>query len=759
MAAPATIRTEAAPSQVIEGKLHPPRSRPGVFPRARLLDVLDDAADSSLTLVAAPAGYGKTMLLTTWCATTTARVIWTAVDDEDSDPDRLWTHVAAAASRTSRGLGGDALQRLRAPGIGLASAIDSLLSAIAAEGQPFAIVLDDLDRADSEESLHSVEQAITLLPENARLVAATRSDPAIGLPRLRANNLLTEIRATELAFTREEAEELIVRTNGVGLSAESLDLLVGRTEGWPAGLYLAVLWLRDQDDPDQAAREFGANTRQVADYLTESIVASLDGDTKEFLRHTAVLDRLTPDLCDELLDRDDSRAILSQLAASNLFLVPLEGEGEWYRYHHLFRELLRLDAPATIDPSSLHTRAADWFQGRGLIEDAVRHAWAAKDLELVADLLVEHGVAMGRSGRVAFVRSWLERLPVELLLDRPLLPAVAALMAGVLGRPQVEVERMLELVDRSRRERPEAWRPEIEGYIAMARSFTVDNDDVASSFANARRAVEIARRSLPDDMVSALAILSRASFFVGDLASAKTAAHEAVTRPEAAERPNPYVVALGLLAMIESEQSRPEHASAWARQALVYARTHGLADAWFMCFAHLGLSTALLQMGRLGGAEREARRAEELRRGEQASITHAYALLRLADARIARGRLHQAEHALASANREIAEFRDPGRLTADATEVEHRLDAATRVPNDGPHESPSPGELAVLRYLPSELSQREIAARLYISLNTLRTHTRALYRKLGVHSREEAVARADALGLLDDGRPAPPDDS
>src|SRR5215467_2024652 len=305
------VETTSSPPMVIETKLARPRARAGMMRRPRLLQTLDDNDTAALTMVTAPAGYGKTLLLLTWCAEQEAPAAWVTLDANDDDPMRLWTHLAAAASRASRGLGCRALERLTSPTAALEPAIDALLSAIAAHEGPVAIVLDDLDTIEGEESLASIEHALTRLPANARILVATRSDPSFALANLRAQHMVAEIRTEELAFTEVEAQELLVHTERIALSKESVRLLVNRTEGWPAALYLAALWLRDRPRPDEDARTFGASNRQVADYLTEEILAALDRETKGFLAQTAQLGRFTPELCDAVLERDDCLALLA----------------------------------------------------------------------------------------------------------------------------------------------------------------------------------------------------------------------------------------------------------------------------------------------------------------------------------------------------------------------------------------------------------------------------------------------------------------
>jgi LuxR family maltose regulon positive regulatory protein len=732
---------------LLETKIAPPKPRGGILRRARLLQALDTGADAALTLVAAPAGYGKTMLLSTWAAEQTTPVIWVTLDANDHDPVRLWTHVAAAASRAHRGLGSSTIEQLSVPGAGLDAGIDTLLTAMAAYGEPLALVLDDLDSIGGGDSMESIEFAVTRLPANARLIAAARADPRIGLGRLRGRRLLAEIRARALAFTIPEARELLVKWEGLPLTDDSIDRLVERTEGWPVALYLSALWLRDAPSPNEAVGRFGASSRQVADFLTEEVLASLDADLRDFLRQTACLRRFTPQLCDAALERDDSRAVLAELERSNLLLVSLDTGGQWYRYHALFEELLLLEPPAEPEPAVVHRRAAVWLREHGFAEEAIAKAADGGDLALAAEILAESGLELARAGRTGFIASWLDRLPAELLVEHPLLTSGGAVIAAMVGRPPVEVERLLLLAERSRHERPDDWPAICDLYAAETRSISIDNDDVRASLREARTAVEVARTSVQPELVPALATLARALFFVGDLPAAWEVAHEAVTHPDAKTRPYGYVFALGVLAAVEASEEHPEHAAVLARECVDVARRRGIAESWLTAYAHLGLADALSQLGQLAAAEREAHRAEVLRGGPQLSVTHALALLRLADVQIARSRLAQARASLTAAEQEIAEFVDPGGLASFAAELAARLEATSSQARDVV-EAPSPGELAVLGYLQSDLTQRQIAAQLYLSLNTVRTHVRAIYRKLNVGSREAAVARADTLGLL-----------
>jgi LuxR family maltose regulon positive regulatory protein len=716
--------------------------------RARLLDALGAHDGSSLTVLNAGVGYGKTTLVRSWCVERPEAVIWMTFDAADDDPIRLWLHLATAVERLGDGLGRGALSCLGARGVTVETAVDELMNGLVAYGRAVTIVLDDLHEVSSEASLKSIGHAIDRLPTNARLVASTRSDPAIGVARLRARRTLAEVRALELAFTVDEASELLV-SEGIGVSNGSVEMLVERTEGWPAGLYLATLWLRDLDDPDAGVRAFAGSARQVGDYLTDEVLTALDPRTREFLLRTSVLERFTPALCDAVVGREGSAAVLTELARSNMFLVALDARGEWYRYHRLFGEVLQLE----LGPEAaceLRRRAAAWCRAHGLIEDAVEYAAAAGNAEMVAELLLEHHLEFVWGGRLGQFLGWIRWLPSELLGEQPLLPAAGAAAAALLARPELEVQRLLAAAERGRHQVPDRWTPYVEAVVEVTHSEMIEHGDVGAAVEHGRRAVAAARAGADVLSVGVLASLSQALYFAGDVDESRRVAEQAVKRPDAPNVRDGYVGGLGLLALIDAEQGRTESAEAWAREAIGFARQNFQADSWVASLAHLGLALACAQRGRLDEAEREALIGERLRQSPQPTVGHAHALIVLAEIRLARSRLASAEKDLQRAQRAIAEFPDPGRLPELAGGVEQKLVVARAGADNGDlREEPSPAELAVLRGLAAGLSRREIGQQLYISLNTVKTHTRELYRKLGASSRAEAVARAEALGLLE----------
>jgi LuxR family transcriptional regulator, maltose regulon positive regulatory protein len=734
--------------RVIEPKLMLPRVHAGMLRRTRLLEMLDDHGASVLTVLDAGVGYGKTTLVRSWCIERSEPVIWMTLDPADDDPVRLWMHLATGVDRLGPGLGGRALLRLGVRGVQVETAVDELMNGLVAYRRPVTIVLDDLHAVRNEASLSSIGYAIERLPAGVRLVVSTRSDPAVGLAKLRASRALTEVRARELAFTLDEAGELFVR-EGIELSGESVDLLHERTEGWPAGLYLAALWLRGLDDPDGGVRAFAGSARHVGDYLTAEVLTALPAEIRDFLVQTSVLGRFTPELCDAVLGREDSAAVLAELAGSNMFLVALDARAHWYRYHQLFGELLQLDLERDA-ARELRRSAAEWCRAQGLIEDAIEYASAAGDAETVAELLLEAHRQFMWGGRVGQFLGWVRWLPPELLIENPLLPAVGAAAAGLLARPEMEVRRLLAVAERARRERPHAWSPYVQAMVELTRAEVIERGDVGAAAEHARRAVSAARAGADVLSVSVLAVLSQALFFAGDVDESRRTAVQAIERHDAPDATNGFVGSLGLLALVDAEQGRNDAAERAAREAIGFARQHFQADSWVASPAHLALALACAATGRLDEAERAALRGERLRRSPQPTVGHAHALLVLAQVRVARARLEPAASDLKRARTMIAEFPDPGRLLAIAATVEQDLTTArANIGNGRVVEDPSAAELAVLRCLATGHSRREIGARLYISLNTVKTHTRELYRKLGATSAADAVARAEALGLLE----------
>ena len=366
----------------LESKLHRPPTRGELVERSRLCDLLDRAATRPISLVAAPAGFGKTTLVAQWLSSrrpATASAAWVSLDAGDNDPGRLWGNVAAALERAGCVLGHDVATFMALNnGQVMTGVLPRLLNALAAMPDEILIVLDDFQFVREAACHDQVEFLVEHLPPQAHLLITTRADPGLRLGRLRAAGELAEIRADDLAFNTAEASALLALQD-VRLSDDALALLMQRTEGWPAGLYLATLSLSGRDDPDEAVRQFSGGNRFIGDYLTEEVLNRHTDEIREFIMAMSIVDRFSAPLCDVVTGRTGSATILHDLERTNMFLVPLDEQRHWFRFHHLFAVVARaeLEVERPDDVAGLHERAAGWFREHGHTDEAVTHLLAA----------------------------------------------------------------------------------------------------------------------------------------------------------------------------------------------------------------------------------------------------------------------------------------------------------------------------------------------------------------------------------------------
>jgi ATP/maltotriose-dependent transcriptional regulator MalT len=732
-----------------EAKLAAPRERAATIERSRILGALDAGEGVVLTLVAAPAGYGKTTAVRAWCASRRTPAAWVTLDAGDDDPVRLWRYVATGVDRVRQGLGRGALQRLDVTGAPIEGPVDELMNGITAFGEEIVIVLDDLHAVTDRECLASIDYALDHLPATTRLIGITRADPVLRLAHLRARGALAELRADALAFTPTEAYELLVERGHLDLEAEEIEVLVERTEGWPAAIVLAGLWLRGVERPGRAVREFGADHRFVADYLSTEVFGSLGDDVRSFLLRASVLGEFTAEFADGVFDRSDSASMLAELERSNLFVFRLE-RGGWFRVHSLVAAFAELELSASEPGAAaeIHRRAAGWLLARGLAVEAAGHAAAAGDQELVAEILVECHLALIRNGDARTLLHWAQTLPDEQLVARPELAVSAAMAAALVGRRTIEKRRLLQLASRAQAERPERFSPYLEAGSGAVRAATVD-DDVGHAVLEGRRAVEVAQAGADAVLVAALAAYARALYLAGELDQAWTAALRAVEHPDAERRAPGHAFARSTLALVAADRGRLAPARGHAEKARSLVGRVGSSRSWLGANASVALGAVLAGEGNLADAERELAYAEHVFHDEVATVHHAWVLGLLARVRCRRGRLAEAEMTLRSAYEAIRELTDSGRVALLAADAERELEQAkTRAGSGAILDPPSEAELAVLRLLATDLSARQIGEKLFLSHNTVRSHMRAIYRKLGVNSRADAVARASALGLL-----------
>ncbi|WP_217595205.1 LuxR C-terminal-related transcriptional regulator [Cohnella sp. GbtcB17] len=421
-------------AQIITTKLYIPVSRSKTVPRPRLLERLNEGLDRKLTLVSASAGFGKTTLVAEWAAGCGHPVAWLSLDERDNDAASFLAHLVAAVNRMAESIGGDAAPPRISPPSSTDTALTVLLNETAAFPVPFVLVLDDFHVIRAKPIDDAVAFLLEHLPPQMHLVIATREDPQLPLSRLRVRGDLTELRAADLRFSAGEAAAFLSEAMGLALSADDIFALESRTEGWIAGLQLAALSMRGREDIPAFIRAFTGDNRYILDYLVDEVLRRQPAPIRNFLLQTSILERLSGPLCDAVTGEGESGARLEALEKGNFFVVPLDDRREWYRYHHLFGEVLaahlKSDQPDRVP--ELHRRASLWYEIHGSAADAIRHALSAGDVARAADLIELAWPEMRRLRQGLAVLGWLKALPDELVRRRPVLSAefAWALMAG-----------------------------------------------------------------------------------------------------------------------------------------------------------------------------------------------------------------------------------------------------------------------------------------------------------------------------------------
>lgn len=401
-------------------KLHIPAPRAGLVPRPRLLSRLERVGAHKLSLVSAPAGFGKTTLLTTWLTAQLQdragahKIAWLALDEGDNDLTRFWLYVCGALNSAADGVADEALALLETPHQPpIETALTVLLNALAVRAEPFFLVLDDYHFIQTRAIHDALEFFLNHLAPNVHVILTARSDPSLSLTQLRARGQLLELRAGDLRFNDDEARAFLNGVMRLDLSSENVMALEARTEGWIAGLQLAALSMQGLADVSDFITTFTGSHRYIIEYLVEQVLAQQSETTQQFLLETSILGRLNADLCDALVERADSALVLEQLERANLFLISLDDAQEWFRYHHLFADVLRyrLIKYHGARVPELHRRASEWHEHHGLTGEAIQHALEARDFERAARLIAQYAEAMDNRGEHMTVKNWLDALP------------------------------------------------------------------------------------------------------------------------------------------------------------------------------------------------------------------------------------------------------------------------------------------------------------------------------------------------------------
>lgn len=472
------------PTEPLTAKLFIPPLRPGLVPRSRLVQILNEGLSTNrkLTLVSAPAGSGKTTLVVAWLKQLDLAAAWLSLEDADNDLPRFLAYLAVTFQRVDEQIGASLLSALQSPRLpDLAKLLTGLLNEIALRTDPLLLVLDDYHLLTEAAVVEMMEFLLQHQPPQLHLVLITREDPALPLARLRARDQLTEIRARDLRFSRAEAEIFLRVVMGLALSEQEVAALEDRTEGWAVGLQLAGLSMQKQADPRSFIADFSGSHRHILDYLTDEVLQQQPEDIRSFLLQTAILDRLSGPLCDALTGRNDGHRVLAHLEAANLFVIPLDEERRWYRYHHLIADLLRSQLTRShldILPD-LHRRASRWYAENGEIQAAIDHALQDTDLSQAVRLIEQHAIPKLYQGQVAMVVSWFDRLAEVIVQPAPMLCIGNAWALALMhhGTRREAVEPALHAADQAldRVKAEEALRNLVAGHAASIRAFLLQS--------------------------------------------------------------------------------------------------------------------------------------------------------------------------------------------------------------------------------------------------------------------------------------------
>jgi len=731
---------------LIAAKLLRPLVRPGSVHRLPLVEELAKDHSHPIVSVVAPAGYGKTTLLSQWAEADGQPFAWVSLDEGDNDPRVLLTYIAEALDAVEP-VGQRVFDALASPASSVpGSVVPRLSNAFASVSSPMTLVLDDVHLLHDQECRAALSVLAENVPAGSRLVFASRDQPPVRTARLRAAGQILEIGPADLSLTAKEASSLL-RAAEVTLAADELAELHRRTEGWAAGLYLAALYLREGGSLPGMVASFGGDDRFISEYVESEFLDRIPARQRAFLTRTAVLERMSGPLCEAVLNQPGSGAVLAELAGSNLLLVPLDRRGLWYRYHHLFRDMLLAELER-LEPGlvrELRRRAAGWCQRNDLPEDALEYSMAAGDVETAARLVDRLAVPTYRQARITTLQRWFRWLDDRGGLEgHPIAAVHASIVAAATGRP-AEAERLADAFYRwldQGASRPAD--PAAEAFATMLR-YTLCRDGIEQMRADADEAVH---RYAAAGMVVATVPLAQgiARVLSGDLDGGDAFFAEALTLADHAA-PDVVVRALAQRALVAMERHQWSQAEDFASQARGVLHRSGLEKFSLLCAVQARLA---LHRGDIAAARRELVSAQEFR----PLLTYALPHLSL-QFRIELIRVHLGLSDLAGARtlmREVDEMleRCPGMgVLVDEAEA-LRAQLSSERGSAGPGASTlTAAELRLLPMLSTHMSFPELAAEAFLSPNTIKSQAVSIYRKLGASSRHQAVIRCRELGLLD----------
>ena len=731
---------------VVASKLRRPPVRSRTVQRSSLIEKLTREDTRPVVSVVAPAGYGKTILLSQWAEHSGQAFAWVSVDERDNDPKVLLTYVAQALDAVQP-IDGRVFEALASPVSSVpGSVVPRLGAALASMRTPVVLVLDDVHLLHDRECQSALSVLSDHVPNGSRLVLAGRAEPPLRIARLRAEGRVLELGPGDLSLTRTEAALLLAAAQ-VALGDDDVSMLHQRTEGWAAGLYMAALALRAGGPLGSAAVAFAGDDRLVSEYVEAEVLARISPPQRAFLTRTAVLERMSGALVEAVLDVPDAAATLAELAQSNLLLVPLDRRGKWYRYHHLFRDTLLAELER-LDPGSipvLRHRAAHWCLRNELPEEALEYFMAAGDVDAVARLIEELGQSLFRQGRVTTLQRWLGWLEDRGGIERhPMTATFASLLAATVGRP-AEAERWADVADRLLgRDAARPIDPYTEAMAAASRALLcrggveqmrADADLAARKFAEAGVV-----RPISGAMQGLACVVS------GDLDGGDGFFEDALATGWDVGAPDVLATILAERALIAMARDRWDRAEDFAGQARDVLRVVGGEDA----LVYAVLARVAWHRSDAAAAQQALVAAQRVR----PLLTYAQPHLAI-QARIELARVRLALGDLAAARTKMREIDDVlkrrpglGTLVGEAQALRARL-SKERTPGAQGASSLTAAELRVLPLLATHLSFPEIGAELFLSPNTVKSQAISVYRKLGVSSRSQAVAKSRELALLE----------
>ena len=594
---------------LLRTKLGRPALRSEIVSRPHLIEKLDSGLHRKLSLISAPAGFGKTTLLNEWAARCRTSVAWVTLDKADNDPARFWAYVVAALQTVDIYVGDVVQYTFPSPRVPpVESSLTPLLNQLSEVPHPFALVLDDYHTIDARPIHEGLTFLLDHLPPRMHLVVATRVDPPLPIARLRGRGQLTGLYQADLRFTPQEAADFLHRVMELDLDAEDIAALERRTEGWITGLQMAALSMRSHDDISSFVRAFTGSHRYILDYLADEVLGQEPDGVRRFLLQTSILDRLTAPLCDAVVEEavvdehpSGSQAMLEYLDRNNLFVVALDDERRWYRYHRLFADLLRRrlrrDRPDLVP--QLHRRASEWHQQNDTLTEAVSHTLSARDFERAARLIEAAAWEMLTRGELTTLSEWLDALPEDLTRARPRLTILRAWALALTGQWQA-AEPLLSPIDKG----------QVPGELEAVRAFLAGHRaDMSPAAKLWPRVVELSQEaleSLPEDKwfsrsVAAL-MLGTAYWNMGDLSAARRAMTEAIALTEESDQTYLTLLAMSSLGQLQEIQGLLHQGVENHRRALALASRPGPRPAPNASFAHIGIAEVLYEWNDLDGA-------------------------------------------------------------------------------------------------------------------------------------------------------------